>query len=100
VVALTNVDFTELFGIHTRHADNSLNPVAVAFGAIVIIAYYSLAGVYWMKKKNTDFMKKLGFVKYNITAILFLTMAALPIKMVLRIMLNVKYILVTPWFNI
>jgi hypothetical protein len=33
-------------------------------------------------------------------AFLFLTMAALPIKMILRIAFNIKYILVTPWFNI
>ncbi len=45
-------------------------------------------------------MKKLGFMRYNIVAFLFLTMAALPIKMILRIAFNIKYILVTPWFNI
>src|SRR5258708_13622370 len=44
VVALTNVDFFELIGIHTRHADNSLNPAAVLFGPGVILVYYFLAG--------------------------------------------------------
>jgi hypothetical protein len=100
VVALTNVDLSEFFGIHTRRADNSLNPVAFIFGAVLVLGYYSLAGLYWMKKKNTEIMKKLGFVKYNIVAFLFLSMAALPIKMVLRIGFNIKYVWVTPWFNI
>ncbi len=100
VVALTNIDLSELFGIHTRSADNSLNPLAVIFGSVLILVYYALIPLYWMKKKNTDIMKKLGFVKYNIVAFLFLSMMALPIKMVLRIALNIKYILVTPWFNI
>lgn len=100
VVALTNVDLSEFFGIHTRNADYSLNPAAVAFGAILILGYYSLIGAYWMWKKNSDLMKKLGFLRYNIVAFLFLTMTALPIKMVLRIAFNIKYILVTPWFNI
>lgn len=100
VVALTNVDLSELVGINTRFADNSLNPLAILFGVVVILAYYSLAGYYWMKNKNSDLMKKLGFVKYNIVAFLFLTMASLPIKMILRIGFNIKYILVTPWFNI
>ncbi|TAK58320.1 MAG: cytochrome C [Bacteroidetes bacterium] len=100
VVALTNVDLSELFGIHTRAADNSLNPMAVIFGVALILGYYALIPLYWMKKKNSDIMKKLGAVKYNIVAFLFLTMMALPIKMVLRIALNIKYILVTPWFNI
>ncbi|MBI3189599.1 MAG: cytochrome C [Ignavibacteriales bacterium] len=100
VVALTNIDLSELFGIQTRFADSSLNPLAVIFGVVLILGYFALIPIYWMMKKNTDLMKKLGAVKYNIVAFLFLTMMALPIKMVLRIALNIKYILVTPWFNI
>ena len=100
VVALTNVDLSEFFGINTRRADYSLNPFAILFGACVILGYYSIIGFYWMKKKNTEIMKKLGPMKYAIVAFLFMTMAALPIKMILRIALNIKYILVTPWFNI
>ena len=100
VVALTNVDLSEKFGILTRRVDNSLNPLAFGFGAIVVLGYYSLAGLFWMKNKNSDFIKKLGFLRYNVTAFLFLTMMALPIKMVLRIALNIKYVWVTPWFNI
>ncbi|HEV8538430.1 MAG TPA: cytochrome C [Bacteroidota bacterium] len=100
VVALTNVDLSEYFGIHTRHADNSLNPWAIVFGVLLIGGYYSLMGIYWMIKKNSELVKKMGFTKYSITAFLFLTMMSLPIKMFLRIAFNVKYILVTPWFNI
>jgi len=100
VVALTNVDLSEFFGINTRRADYSLNPFAILFGACVILGYYSIIGIYWMKKKNSEIIKKLGPVRYTIVAFLFMTMAALPIKMILRIALNIKYILVTPWFNI
>jgi hypothetical protein len=100
VVALTNIDLSELFGIHTRHADYSLNPAAFVFGAVLVTGYYLTAVFYWMKKKNSDFMKKLGTLRYAIVAFLFLTMMSLPIKMVLRIALNIKYIWVTPWFNI
>lgn len=100
IVAITNVDLSEIFGIHTRLADNSLNPAAFAFGAVVVLGYYALIPLYWMWKKNTDLMKKLGLLRYNIVAFLFLTMMALPIKMILRIAFNVKYVWVTPWFNI
>ena len=100
VVALTNVDLSEWFGIHTRLADSSLNPAAFIFGAVIVLGYYSLIGAYWMWKKNTDLIKKLGFMRYNIIAFLFLTMMSLPIKMILRIGFNIKYIWVTPWFNI
>ena len=100
VVALTNVDLSEFFGIHTRLTDNSLNPIAFIFGAVVVLGYYSLIGGYWFLKRKTDFIKKLGFLRYNIVAFLFLTMMALPIKMILRIGFNIKYVWVTPWFNI
>lgn len=100
VVALTNIDLSEIFSIHTRRADGSLNPAAIAFGAAIILVFYSIIPLYWMKFKNTDILKKLGPVRYNVTAFLFLTMVALPVKMILRIGFNIKYILVTPWFNI
>jgi len=101
VVSLTNVDLSEFVGgIHTRRPDYTINPAAFVFGAIVVLGYYSFIPLYWLAKKNTDLMKKLGPVRYNVTAFLFLTMMALPIKMILRIGFNIKYIWVTPWFNI
>jgi hypothetical protein len=100
VVALTNVDLSELFGIPTKNPDTSLNPAAFIFGGLVVMGYFSLGFVYWLRKKNSDLLKKLGPVRYAVTAMLFLCMMSLPIKMVLRIALNVKYVWVTPWFNI
>jgi hypothetical protein len=100
VVALTNVDFSELFGVPTKNPDSSLNPAAFAFGAVVVLGYFALAPAYWLLRKHTELLKKLGPVRYGITAFLFLSMMSLPIKMALRIALNVKYVWVTPWFNI
>ena len=45
-------------------------------------------------------MKNVGLVRYLIKASLNMTMMGIVAKMVLRIGLNVKYVLVTPWFNI
>ena len=100
VVALTNVDLSEFLGIHTRDANNVLNPIAFTFGGIIVLGYFSLIGVYWMLKKNSYHLKKLGFLRYSIMSFLFLSMMALPIKMILRIGFNIKYVWITPWFNI
>ncbi len=100
VVALTNVDLSEIFGINTKDAFGKLNPFAIIFGIVVITAYYSIGVIYWIKKKNTPLLQELGLLRYSITAFLFLTMMSLPIKMVLRLAFNIKYVLVTPWFNI
>jgi hypothetical protein len=93
VVAMTNVDLHEKFGIRNQLA-------AFFFGGFVITAYYSLGLIYYFWKKNSEFIKKLGVVRYSIVVFLFLTMMGLPIKMILRWTMNIKYIWVTPWFNI
>lgn len=101
VVALVNVDFTEFFfGVHTRLVDDSLNPVAMAIGSVTLLAWYGLAVVYFFWKRKTEFMRKLGPLRYSIVAFLFMTMMGVPVKVILRIAFNIKYILVTPWFNI
>ena len=42
---------------------------------------------------------QMGFLRFNMFANLFLFMAALPIKMVLRWVFNLKYIVAIPeWF--
>ncbi|MFN0158225.1 MAG: cytochrome C [Bacteroidota bacterium] len=101
VVALTNIDFTELFfNVPTRLIDDSLNPIAMTIGSLTIILWYGIGVAYYLWKKNADFMKKLGLLRYSVTAFLFLTMMSVPVKVILRLALNIKYILVTPWFNV
>jgi len=101
VVALTNVDFTEFFfSVPTRLVDDSLNPVAMFIGAFTILIWFGLGVAYYIWKRKSDIIRQLGPLRYGIISFLFLTMMALPVKIVLRIALNIKYILVTPWFNV
>lgn len=101
VVALTNIDFTELFfNVPTRLIDDSLNPVAMAIGSLTILLWYGIGVGYYFWKRNADFMKQMGLLRYSVTAFLFLTMMSVPVKVILRLALNIKYILVTPWFNV
>jgi hypothetical protein len=46
------------------------------------------------------FYNSLGFVRYNLMMFLFLSMLGVPLKIYLRLLMNIKYVLVTPWFNI
>jgi Cytochrome b(C-terminal)/b6/petD len=97
VVALTNVDLPYLFGIRSY-------AVAVAFGLFVIGLYFvaGVAAFYWwvLKLKGREFLERWGMVRFTITALLFVLMLSLPAKMFLRLVFNVKYILVTPWINV
>ncbi len=100
IVAMASLDFPELFGVPTRTIDQSINPLAFLIGAAAILGYYSLGFFYYVKNKNAGWMTQLGIGRYALVVFLFLTMLALPIKMFLRLFLNVHYILVTPWFSI
>ena len=97
VVALTNVDLPYLLGFR----DYVWSSVC---GAVVVLGYFvvGLAGFYlWvLRVKGKRFLERWGLVRFLITAFLFVTMLSLPAKMFLRLAFNVKYILVTPWFNI
>ena len=46
------------------------------------------------------FYNSLGFARYNMTMMLLLLMMSVPIKIVLRLVFNIKYLLVTPFFKI
>lgn len=97
VVALTNVDLPYLVGFR----DYTWSAI---FGALVIGAYFVafIAGFYWwvLRIKGREFLERWGMVRFMITAVLAALMIALPAKMFLRLVFNVKYILVTPWLNI
>lgn len=106
VAVLTNIDLSELIGIPTRLPDNTLNPMAMTFGAVVVLGYYAIGPVYWIMKRNTEILRKLGLVRYAIVSFLLLSMGGVLVKIILRLaptalgMNPVKYVWVTPWFNI
>jgi hypothetical protein len=60
------------------------------------IAFY----LWILKVKGREFLERWGMVRFIITATLFVLMLSLPAKMFLRLVFNVKYILVTPWINV
>ncbi|MEX2117078.1 MAG: cytochrome C [Bacteroidota bacterium] len=103
---LTNVDLSELLGMPTRLPDNTLNPAAMIFGAVVVIGYYAIGPIYWILKRKNELMQNLGVVRYAIVSFLLLSMGGVLIKILLRLaptalgMNPVKYVWVTPWFNI
>ena len=53
-----------------------------------------------LKVKGKDFLERWGMVRFTIVGLLIVLMMSLPVKMFLRLVFNVKYVLVTPWINI
>ncbi len=95
VVALTNIDIWEgLFGIPSKNIDGSFNLLQVALGGILVIGFLVALPMWiWKKyKEKSPVLKQMGALKFGMTAVLFLMMAGLPIKMFLRLAFNIKYI--------
>jgi hypothetical protein len=42
----------------------------------------------------------MSLLQFSILQFLLLTMVALPVKMSLRLLWHIKYVWITPWFNI
>jgi len=91
-----NRDLPDLFGITSNLGKG-------VFGAIVIGAYYLLGGglVYslYRRFKPKEF-KRMSLLQYGLMSFFLLTMVALPIKMLIRLTLHIKYVWITPWFNV
>jgi len=89
------VNWPELFGAEAASTGG------VLIGALTIALFYGTAAAFWYwRRRRSPTLQAMGPVRYAITAFLLLSMFALPLKILLRQALAVKYILVTPWFNI
>ncbi len=94
VVAMVNVDLHEVIGIRSKLG-------AGLFGLALVGGYFALIPIYWFwQRDKSDILKTLGPLRYSVNAFLLLSMMGLVIKMFLRIAFNIKYIWVTPWFNV
>ncbi len=91
-----NRDLPDLFGLTSNLAKG-------IFGAIVVGGYYVVGGMIvnglFRRGRPKDY-RRMSLLQYSIMMFFFLTMIGLPIKMLLRLTMHIKYVWVTPWFNV
>jgi Cytochrome b(C-terminal)/b6/petD len=92
VVALVNVDLPYAFGIRTYWN-------AAIFGGAVVGGYFALGTAVYMFMERKA-IKSVGILRMLLKINLMLIMMGIVIKIVLRLAFNIKYVMVTPWFNI
>src|SRR5438445_8560 len=73
------------------------------FGLVIVGGYFALGGflVYSLFRRYMakDF-SRMSLLQFSITQAFLLIMVALPLKMLLRLLWHIKYVWITPWFNI
>jgi len=93
-----NRDLPDIFGITGRW------PKAI-FGAIVVGAYCAAAGVLIHKiitwnAFNKKIYARMSVLQYVVMQTFLVIMLALPVKILARQLFRIKYVWITPWFNI
>jgi hypothetical protein len=94
-----NRDLPDLVGITSQ-------PLKAIFGAVVVGIFFVIAGFITHKLiLRSEFDKKIfertTLLQYLIFQFFAITVLwALPVKLVLRLLFRIKYVMVTPWFNI
>ena len=98
VVFEVNRDLPDIFHITSV-------PGKIVFGAFAVGAYVAVAG--WVTHKlitltefNRKISQRMNLLQHATMQVFLVVMLALPIKILLRLVFRIKYIWVTPWFNI
>ncbi|HVN84574.1 MAG TPA: hypothetical protein VMW17_06995 [Candidatus Binatia bacterium] len=82
-----------------KSAEESLWNVPWWIGLPALVAYFA-AGLALPKRRWPWLFERLGRSRYVAAVTFTLLMYGIPLKILLRLLLRVKYVLVTPWFNV
>ena len=82
-----------------KHAGEALRSLPAFVGAAALGIYY-IGGMVLPVILDRTLLKRIGSIRYLITVFLLLTMLLVPIKILLRLVFGIKYLLITPFFNI
>ena len=93
-----NRDLPDIFGIKGR-------VMKLIFGGLVVALYFVVAAIGIHKLMNlTPFarkiFKRMSLVQIVTMQVFLIIMLSLPIKIIARLVFRIKYIWVTPWFNV
>ncbi|HEU4400717.1 MAG TPA: hypothetical protein VFT43_01300, partial [Candidatus Polarisedimenticolia bacterium] len=103
LVPLINIDLSQIIWVKLLHTGLPKNMfVREIFGLTLVAAYFLGLPPLLAKRVMKGFHDKLGPARFHIMVFLLLTMVSLPIKMMLRWMFNLHYLVTMPeiFFNI
>jgi hypothetical protein len=98
VVFEANRDLPDIFGITSALGKG-------IFGGIVTLFYAAVTAIGFHKVLtwndfNRKIYKRMSLVQYLTVQFFMVSMMALPVKMIAKLAFRIKYVWVTPWFNI
>ncbi len=93
-----NRDLPDIFGIKA-------SSLKIIFGAIVlgIYGFFAWIGIHKLivsTPLSRKIYARMSLLQYVVMQMLLITMLFLPVKILVRLLFRIKYIWVTPWFNV
>ncbi|MBL7012944.1 MAG: cytochrome C [Candidatus Marinimicrobia bacterium] len=100
VVPLNNVNLSEYIWVKTLGTGLPANIlIREGIGFLVLVAYMGILPILLAKSWLKNYFQEIGPVRYTFIMLFGLSMLALPIKMYMRWLFNLKYIIAIPeWF--
>ena len=93
-----NRDLPDMFGI-TSMLGKSLFGAAVV-GLFAVVTALGVHKLFTWNAFNRKIYNRMSLIQYLLLQFFLVTMMLLPAKMVARLIFRIKYVWVTPWFNI
>ena len=93
-----NRDLPDMFGI-TSMLGKSLFGAAVV-GLFAVVTALGVHKLFTWNAFNRKIYSRMSLIQYLLLQFFLVTMMLLPAKMVARLLFRIKYVWVTPWFNI
>ncbi len=93
-----NRDLPDMFGITSMVGKSIFGAVVV--GLFAVVTALGVHKLFTWNEFNRKIYKRMGLIQYLILQFFLVTMMLLPAKMVARLIFRIKYVWITPWFNI
>jgi len=93
-----NRDLPDIFGI-TSMTGKSLFGAAI-IGIFALLTALGVHKIFNWNEFNRKIYKRMTLIQYVTLQLFLVTMMLLPAKMVARLLFRIKYVWITPWFNI
>jgi len=98
VIFEVNRDLPDIFGI-TSMMGKSLFGGAV-FGLYALLMVFVVHKLFTLNEFNRRIYERMTLIQYVTLQFFLVSMMLLPAKMVARLLFRIKYVWITPWFNI
>ncbi len=93
-----NRDLPDMFGITSMLGKSLFGAVVV--GLFALVTALGVHKLFTWNEFNRKIYNRMSLIQYLLLQFFLVTMMLLPAKMVARLVFRIKYVWVTPWFNI